>query len=764
MTRSVHILLLIFLLCSLRNAGAQPTPGQIVIDPEHPRWLKRHEGKHLFICGPGDPEGFLYRGKRLSDGTRDGDQVDLIQKLIEHGGNCLYLQMVRSHGGDGERDHNPFVDSDPRNELDPDILNQWEQWFSLMDQHHILIYLFFYDDSARIWNTGDTVGAHEQAFLQTIVRKFKHHKNLIWIVAEESEERYSTARVQAIARVIHETDDHRHLIGNHHHSGIHFKAWQPDGYLNHFAMQLGVEGDAAHHQAIEAFRTAGDQYQIIYSENTAGEPTARYAWRVAMAGLMPMMFEMDVATTPIEELQRCRYLQRFFEDADFFRLSPHDELAHGGTKWVLAEPGASYIAYAEDLNGQLGLKQMEAGQYRLTWLDCASGRRAGQSLSLPAGDQTFEKPKPIGNWCALWITRGKETASYFPPPESAGGWRKLESDDDIRHLGQMDPVKLKELEEWLLASDKRDFAAVVIRNGYIVLEVERGNSAKTDSRRVASVSKAICATVLAIAAEQSQEGRTPKKMSFDDPAFDFIPWAHPLSDPRKSKITVRQLFNHTSGLTPESTGARNEGPWRHVLGHDGDPRTARLAFDPGTKSGYSTFALYHAALVCEHVTGLPYDQFAIQSLFKPIGCEHWWFQHFDGGADGKYGRHPNHSMGMPARDLARIAYCMLRNGRWGERQVIPEWFVRETAAPTHGLKMPELRFYHPADSFSHAWELPARRTSDIPEDARFKPGSGGQLIAFVPSLDLVITRQTGSSGSWQYDEYLRRACLATLSE
>src|SRR5207237_8351353 len=133
-------------------------------------------------------------------------------------------------------------------------------------------------------------------------------------------------------------------------------------------------------------------------------------------------------------------------------------------------------------------------------------------------------------------------------------------------LAGMDPDKLADLKQWLLYSDKRTFAAVVIRHGYIVLEVERGNSAKTDSRRVASVSKAVCATVLAIASEQSQQGRTPKKMKFDDPAFDFIPWAKPLSDSRKEKITVKQLLNHTSGLAPESIGAKNAGTWEYVLG------------------------------------------------------------------------------------------------------------------------------------------------------------------------------------------------------
>jgi CubicO group peptidase (beta-lactamase class C family) len=368
------------------------------------------------------------------------------------------------------------------------------------------------------------------------------------------------------------------------------------------------------------------------------------------------------------------------------------------------------------------------------------------------------------------LTTPKKVEAYFPPPESEGGWRKLGDPDDIRRLGGMDPAKLGELKEWLLESDKRGFAAVVIRNGYIVLEVERGNSSKTDSRRVASVSKAICATVLAIASEQSQQGKTPKKMSFDDPAFDFIPWARPLSDPRKAKITVKQLLNHTSGICPEATGARNDGTWQYILGHSGDERTAKLAFDPGTACGYSTHALAHAALVCEYVTGKPYDEFAVEALFKPTGCEHWWFQYYDGGEE--IGRHPSHGMGMPARDLARIAYCMMRNGRWGDKQVIPKWFVEQTSRPSHDVTTPEMRFKIPAQTFSLGWELPALLTGEngtpsgkgIPADARYKPGSGGQLIAFVPSLDLVVTRQTGSSGDWQYAEYLRRACAAAITE
>jgi len=374
---------------------------------------------------------------------------------------------------------------------------------------------------------------------------------------------------------------------------------------------------------------------------------------------------------------------------------------------------------------------------------------------------------------SLFSLAGTAAADYFPPSESHGGWRKLDEPEEIRRTAGMDPVKLDDLKRWLLESDSRNFAAVVIRRGHIVLEVERGNSAKTDSRRVASISKAVCATVLAIASEQSRQGLTPRTMKFDDPAFDFIPWAQPLSDPRKAQITVKQLLNHTSGLCPEATGAPNDGTWEYILGHSGDPRTAKLAFDPGTACGYSTHALHHASLVCETVTGKPYDQFAIEALFRPLGIERWWFQVFDGGEG--IGRHPTHGLGMPARDLARIAYCMLRGGRWNDRQVIPAWFVGETAAATHNVRSPEMRWKLNPQTFSHGWELPAVRGTpgspseetphrDIPADARYKPGSGGQLVAFVPSLDLVITRQTGGSGQWAYEEYLRRACAAVIRD
>ena len=363
--------------------------------------------------------------------------------------------------------------------------------------------------------------------------------------------------------------------------------------------------------------------------------------------------------------------------------------------------------------------------------------------------------------------------AYFPQPESSGGWRKLTDSEQIRTIAGMDSEKLDKLERWLLetSGNQHSFAVVVIRHGYIVLEIEKGLAATNfpDKIGVASCAKAICATVLAIASERSQQGLPPEKMTFDDPAFRYIPWAEPLSDPRKAKITVKQLLNHTSGFVGEwwqnkERFVKNHGLWQWILGHCGDWKTEKLIFEPGTDLEYSTHGLYHAALVCEGVTGMSYDRFTIEYLFKPLGIEKWWFEYFNG--DQKLGSRPSHSLALSARDMARIAYCMLRNGKWRGEQIIPAWFVYETATPTHNIKGTKT-FGREAQSFSHGWELPARltdgREEGMPIDARFKPGAGGQLIAFVPSLDLVLAKKRGSGWpGFEYEKFLRLACQAVL--
>jgi hypothetical protein len=56
----------------------------------------------------------------------------------------------------------------------------------------------------------------------------------------------------------------------------------------------------------------------------------------------------------------------------------------------------------------------------------------------------------------------------------------------------------------------------------------------------------------------------------------------------------------------------------------------------------------------------------------------------------------------------------------------------------------------------------SRSAASSPPSSSDADTSGGQLIAFVPCLDLVVARQTGSSGEWPFEAFLRRVCEAVV--
>lgn len=392
-----------------------PQPGQLIVDPQHPQWLKRKSGGPLFICGPGDPEDFLYRGKRNPNGTRTGDQMTLINKLKGTGANCIYLMAVRSHGGDGNRTHNPFKDNNPSRGINPKVLDQWEMWFTEMDNNGIVIFFFFYDDSASIWNTGDRVGSAEKQFIHALVNCFEHHKNLIWCVAEEYQEAFSPQRVRRIAAEIRAADDHDHAIAVHKLSGLEFSEFADEPCIDQFAIQYGQSISGLHNGVVTAWNEAAGRYSLNMAEpSVSGTPQGfcdrhtmrKCSWACAMGGAYVMIFSMTIDNTPLNQLKDCGRLVRFFESTNFNEMSPHDELKYAGTEYVLARPGHSYIAYASNLKGKVGLRNMTAGTYTLRWFDCATGRSVTQQkLHVGAGNQSWQAPPGIGTELAVYLHR-----------------------------------------------------------------------------------------------------------------------------------------------------------------------------------------------------------------------------------------------------------------------------------------------------------------------------------------------------------------------
>ena len=62
-----------------------------------------------------------------------------------------------------------------------------------------------------------------------------------------------------------------------------------------------------------------------------------------------------------------------------------------------------------------------------------------------------------------------QSATYFPPPDSSGGWRILKDAGSIRKLAGMDLNRLDQAYE-LTQRTGQNGALLVVRNGYLVYE------------------------------------------------------------------------------------------------------------------------------------------------------------------------------------------------------------------------------------------------------------------------------------------------------
>jgi hypothetical protein len=361
-----------------------PAHGQIITDPENRAWFAyAGAGKH-FLAGAGDPEDFLYRGELLSDGTRRGDQAKIINSLASAGVNGIYFQAIRSHGGDGDATHNPFLNHDPVNGFNEAILNQWQEWIHLLDANGIVSYFFIYDDSARIWDTGDLVSNAERDFVVTLVKKFRNARHLVWVIAEEYEERYTSKRISRLAQLIKEADGRGHPVSVHKLPGIDFSEFANDPNIDQFAMQVSA-GSAAELNAsvAEAFVASAGRYNLNMSENGMGSGSAarEKSWAAALGGAYVMVFEMDGVNSNHQDQEDLGRLKIFMETTGFDTLRPSNDLVAGDALYAAAKPPYEFIVFAKtSAERQILVKSVSSNSYHIRWFDPARGKSLLQTL------------------------------------------------------------------------------------------------------------------------------------------------------------------------------------------------------------------------------------------------------------------------------------------------------------------------------------------------------------------------------------------------
>ena len=129
-----------------------------------------------------------------------------------------------------------------------------------------------------------------------------------------------------------------------------------------------------------------------------GAAARRYFWSCAMEGIHTLEAYIHANDGNESTLKEMGFLNKFMEQTPFHRMIPRDDLASRSTKWVLARPGESYVAYSYEYLDKIGLKGLVAGTYDLFWMDTVTGETSKQDgITVDWGNVAFAKPESFGS-------------------------------------------------------------------------------------------------------------------------------------------------------------------------------------------------------------------------------------------------------------------------------------------------------------------------------------------------------------------------------
>lgn len=292
---------------------------------------------------------------------------------------------------------------------------------------------------------------------------------------------------------------------------------------------------------------------------------------------------------------------------------------------------------------------------------------------------------------------------------------------------------------------------LVVRHGWLVFEKYFGRAQRNVNPDMASTGKAYTSIACGIMLREFHD-KIPDGLNQKVFTQAYLPEAFPLDDPRKSDITLGQLLCMTAGYHGEggSPGvvkgevvSLSPVPGQDIRNLDQSSLRTPLWTNPGGGYSYSSPAPHVASMVLRRVTGMELQDYISERLAKPMGWGAWGYCLHRGDFTMPHANGAG-SIAVHATDALRFGYCLLHQGRWENKPLIPADYIAQC-----GQSSP----YNPHTPFSLMFENNADgHVIGAPRDAFYKSGAGGFGIFVVPSLDLVIYKMGGNNG--QYDPTL----------
>ncbi|MAU15116.1 MAG: hypothetical protein CMH46_06195 [Muricauda sp.] len=290
----------------------------------------------------------------------------------------------------------------------------------------------------------------------------------------------------------------------------------------------------------------------------------------------------------------------------------------------------------------------------------------------------------------------------------------------------MDSTVLKTAERIYPHLFPSGYSLLVIRNGQLVSESYfNGQTAETNNH-IYSVTKTFVATLLGVSVKQGWI------KGVDERVTDLLP-EYPIH-PKLADLTLEDVLTHRSGV-------QNNKEFADIgLLLKAEPKSI-----PGTTFEYSNYApsLLTAILgkqAKQGVSGAASDvsSMAQKYLFDPLGIRiSEWRKGPNGVPEGGNGLH------MTARDMARLGYLLLHNGRWEDKQLLPENWVQE--ASKYRVDFDRQKGYGYLNWVRRRPDKVNTAQGEQEVHGYFAYGHRGQYIGVYPELDLLVITTADAS-------------------
>jgi CubicO group peptidase (beta-lactamase class C family) len=288
---------------------------------------------------------------------------------------------------------------------------------------------------------------------------------------------------------------------------------------------------------------------------------------------------------------------------------------------------------------------------------------------------------------------------------------------------------------------------LVVRGGYIV--AEWGDTQRPDPTY--SVAKSMLATIAGIALDRGLIA------SVDDPVGRIVKDGG-YDSPQNSRVTWRHHLQQESEWEGELWGKNANFIGAEAFGRaERKPRTIQA---PGAYYEYNDVRMNRFALSLLRVFKKQIPDVFRDEVMNPIGASTTWkwvpytnaYVDIDGRrmASVAGGTRWGGGMWINSYDMARFGLLWLRNGKWGDRQIVSPAYVKMATTPSrHG------------PDYGFLWWLNTRQGlwPGSPADAYRAVGQGGNIIFVSPSHDLVVVWRWSAQAA----EGFRRVVAAITS-